>query len=141
MLRYAVTFWYVVAAVLAPRLCCCALGHAAEATPQRTAVVSEVREKTCPHCRTAGTVPDDSRPTEKPKCPCKEGRSHEAPAVVTAPASQWLAGPDAPTGSPDVRAFDGLSVPAAAAPFTSSPRTGPPLTTDDLLRVFHFLRC
>jgi hypothetical protein len=140
MMRYAVTLWYVVAAVLAPRLCCCALSHAAEAPPQRAAV-TEVREKTCPHCRATESAPDDAKPTDKPKCPCKEGRSHEAPAVVTAPASQWLAGPDAPTGYADVWTFGRTPVLAADASFTSVPRTGPPLTADDLLRAFHILRC
>jgi hypothetical protein len=136
MLRYAVTFWYVLTAVLAPTTCCCALSHAAEAQPQRA--VTEVREKTCPHCRTSET-PTDSKPADKPKCPCQEGHSHEAPAVVTAPASHWI---DAPTGLSVAGFIDRIPVAAvAAAPFVALPRTGPPLTADDLLRVFHFLRC
>ena len=139
MMRYAVTFWYVLAAVLAPKVCCCALNPAAEAQPRQTAAVAEVRAKTCPHCRTSETTPDDPRPADKPKCPCKEGRSHEAPAVVTAPASQWL---DAPSGLSVVGFTDRLPAPVfAATPFVALPRTGPPLTADDLLRVFHFLRC
>jgi hypothetical protein len=139
MLRYAVTLWYVVAAVLAPRLCCCALSHAAEAKPKQTPAVTEVRAKSCPHCRTTETTPDDARPTDKPKCPCKESHAHDAPAVVTAPASYWL---DAPAGQSVTGFTDRLPVPAfVASPFTSVPRTGPPLSADDLLRAFHILRC
>jgi hypothetical protein len=139
MARFAVTIGYILAAILAPKVCCCALSHASEVMSQRTAVVTEVREKTCPHCRTTETTPDDSKPANKRKCPCKEGRSHETPAVVTAPASLLL---DAPTGLAVLGLTDRLPVPAfAAAPFTSVPRTGPPLTADDLLRAFHILRC
>jgi hypothetical protein len=141
MLRHAVTLWYVLAAVLTPKVCCCALRPTPDVQPQRTAAVTEVREKTCPHCRTTEKAPDDAKPADKPKCPCKEGQSHEPPAVVTAPASQWLAGPDAPTGSPCVWTFDRQSVLTTTTPFTSVPRTGPPLTSDDLLRAFHLLRC
>lgn len=138
MLRFAVTLWYVVAAVLAPKLCCCALSHAAESKPRRSAAVTEVRAKTCPHCRTT-EKPTESTPKDKPKCPCKEGRTHEVPAVVTAPASQGI---DAPTGLSVAGFTDRLPVPAlTAAPFTSVTRTGPPLTADDLLRAFHLLRC
>src|SRR5688572_7578062 len=138
MVRYAITLWYVVAAILAPGMCCCAVSHAAEVKPQRAAV-TEVHAKTCPHCRTPETAPDDAPPTDKPKCPCKEGRSHEVPAVVTATASQLL---DAPAGLIITGFADRLPVPAyAAAPFVALPRTGPPLTADDLLRVFHLLRC
>src|SRR5687767_3300472 len=112
MLRYAVTFGYVLAAVLAPKVCCCALNPAAETGPQRTAAVAEVRAKTCPHCRTPEKSPDDSQPVDKPKCPCKEGRSHEAPAVVTAPASIWL---DAPSGLSVIGFIDRLPAPVFAA--------------------------
>ncbi|HVK15628.1 MAG TPA: hypothetical protein VM533_01685 [Fimbriiglobus sp.] len=139
MARYVVTLGYILAAVLAPKLCCCALSHAAEAKPQQAAA-TEVRAKTCPHCHTTETAPDDANsPADKPKCPCKEGHSHEAPAVVTAPASYWL---DAPTLLSVTGFNDRLPVPAfTASPFTSVPRTGPPLTVDDLLRAFHILRC
>lgn len=138
MLRSAVTLGYVLAAVLAPKVCCCAFHATADTQPQRTAVITEVREKTCPHCLTTET-PTESKPKDKPKCPCKEGRSHEAPAVVTAPASQGI---DAPTGLSVAGFIDRLPVPAStAAPFTSITRTGPPLTADDLLRAFHILRC
>ncbi|HET6572953.1 MAG TPA: hypothetical protein VFG68_05070 [Fimbriiglobus sp.] len=139
MLRLAVTLGYVMAAVLVPKVCCCALQATTDAQPQRTAAVTEVRGTTCPHCRPTHT-PTDSKPTDKPKCPCKDGRSQDAPAVVTAPASQWLAGPDAPTGLSDAWAI-GQSPVLDAVPFLSVPRTGPPLTADDLLRAFHILRC
>jgi hypothetical protein len=134
MLRHAVTIGYILAAVLAPRVCCCAATptHPQPTEPQRVA-------KTCPHCRTAEKVPGDATPSDKPKCPCQEGHSHTSPAVVTAPASPWL---DAPAGLLTVGFADRLPAPAfAAAPFVALPRTGPPLTEDDLLRAFHLLRC
>ena len=45
--------------------------------------------------------------------------------------------------TPDFAGFiDRLPLPTStAAPFVALPRTGPPLTADDLLRAFHLLRC
>jgi hypothetical protein len=152
-MRHAITACYVLAAVLAPRACCCAFRSTVAAKPHWTEAVAhtQVRAKGCPHCHHAAdekpaTAPDGSQPAGAPgksNCPCKEGRSHDAPAVVTATASQLLAGPDGPAAHPATHEFDRLPVPAlAAAPGqTSGARSGPFLTEDDLLRAFHLLRC
>jgi hypothetical protein len=152
MVRHVITAWYVLVAVLAPKTCCCAFRSAVEAKPHRTEAVAhaQVRSKGCPFCHAADgkrpTTPDGSKPTggpDKPGCPCRDGHSVDALAVVTAPVAQQLTGPDGTASYPANHDFDRLPAPTLAA--VSGPaaatRAGPFLTADDLLRAFHFLRC
>jgi hypothetical protein len=142
MVRIALAAWYVVAAVLVPKVCCCAFHPSAQANPHPAKAVVQVRAPACPHCKTSDEPPSDApKPAPgQPHCPCKD-HPHEAPAaVVSAPTAQWLGGPTvlaAPLGSDRSTATDLVSDQRT----TTTVRTGPFLTTDDLLRAFHILRC
>lgn len=126
MVRTLLAFWFAFVAAFGPGACCCVAvtkaiqSHLAE--PSATA--------RCPHCDPPAApkpVPDE--------CPCRQAMLEQATPVP-------LANPVQELESHPLDAMPSLATASATVePATLAVPASPPVSTADILRPFHRLRC
>jgi len=149
MFRVALASYLIFATVAGPWLCCCSVarlsGHPAD-TPTRTPHPSSTHTCCCCHFATEEEQPQPEEQPAQPRspeqCPCKESGSRTAPAF--APEATIELARHAVDGFlyllPLATEGDVL-LSAGAFAIAQGCLTTPFLTAEDLLRVFHILRC
>ncbi len=140
MFRVVLTLCFTVTSLFGPALCCCATSAA---KPTVTADATAPAKKSC--CSSEQTPAQSGKPA-KPhhqpgECPCKKGKPDARLALAEAQSpvvsGEWLAAAIhalAPNDAFDL-SFRGLS------PCGGLSRDFAPVSTDDLLRTHHRLRC
>ncbi len=140
MVRLLLTACFTATSLFGPALCCCA---SSAAKPTVTADATVPAKRSC--CSSGQTPAQSGKPVKHQhlpgECPCKKGKPDAGLARAEAPVSgasgEWFASgpnPVAPNDSFDLT-FRGLS------PCGGLSRDVAPVSTADLLRAHHRLRC
>jgi hypothetical protein len=149
MARDVLSLMLVVQVLLGPHLCCCTFGHFQSTSGQNekaAAKTNELKKRSCCCSTGSETCPfpgegDDSAPRRS--CPCRD--THQKNIAVLPPATELARGVTHPIADGVVDFCQAPFEPANAIDdgmgFARHPRLSPFLTTRDLLRAHHMLRC
>lgn len=146
MARVALTFWFTIATLAGPWVCCCSFAASPKTTSGSNQVPASKPVKSCCHtdappCGEHGKQNPD--PTKPSKCPCEHGKQH-----VTSLPTSGQEGTDLVAqlklldalfvGILAPSAFDFLAVRPTRTDTSTSPSK---LAGRDLLAVYSLLRC
>jgi hypothetical protein len=139
------TFWFITYTLLGPGICCCTLS-ASPATSSAVAASStkpKPRKCCCQHDKAEGKSDHAPQPCPPNGCPCKRVKA-DTQGINPAPASNEVSQffRSVLNVFPEVLPTLGLQVFVWTLDAGNSSQIEQPfVTTEDLLRAFHILRC
>jgi hypothetical protein len=152
MIRVVVALYLMAVTALGPWLCCCTATRLTARFFSKANSAAQPAPLPAPPCCCHHGQADKGQPDstdhpgcpQTPGCPCKQGPSNEVAALPTGAdepvetSYRLAAGERLPV--PCLHAHD-LLAPEVASPATRDATSLPFLSTHDLLRVLHIMRC